>query len=117
MRATITAIERPVRLFQGEDKTLSCTVSEDLTAATEIEFTIDCNIKKTLSGGSISNVTTTGFDVQIDAADTENVKPGPYKHQGRATVAGKLSNIVFTPNKIKIMDSVFVDSYTTGDYC
>ena len=121
MRAKITANERPIRLFQAEDRTLAIETEDSLVAATEIEFTIDASTKinKTLSGGSISNVTATGFDVQIDAADTENIKPGPYKFQGRSIISAKLSNIVFTPNKIKIMDSVFVDDYCTvdGDYC
>lgn len=109
---------RPVELFQGCDMSISIAMSDDISAATEVEFLIDCSsqISKTKTAGQITGVTATGFTVAIDAADTENIKPGSYKHQARATIAGKKYNIKLVPDKIKIMDSVFVDSYTPGDY-
>jgi len=109
---------KPIALYQGEDKTIVVEMNTDLSAATEIEFSIDTpsRITKTLSAAQISAVTATQFSVQMDAADTETAKAGPYKYQGRATISGKTHNIRFIPNKIKILDSVFVDSNVTGDY-
>lgn len=96
-------------------------MNTDVQTATEIEFVIEATTKilKTLSAGQISNVTASGFRVQIDAADTTSIKPGEYKYQARATIGGKKYNIRFMPNKIKILDSVFVDDACTisGDYC
>lgn len=108
-----------LEIFQGEDKTIVVTSNIDLTSHTEIEFRIDApdQIKKTLTGGSISGVTTTEFLVQIDAADTETLKAGPYKFQARATdSSGKISNARFQPNKIEIRDSVFTSAGSGKDY-
>lgn len=94
-------------------------MNDDLSAATEIEFYIDTptQIKKTLSSsGGISAVTATQFSVQIDAADTETVKAGPYKFQSRATIASKKHNIKHTPNQIKILDSILVTQGSGQDY-
>ncbi len=109
---------RPAVLFQGEDKTLKILMNEDISAATEIEFYIDtCDqIKKTLSDAQITSVTAAQFFVQIDAADTETKEPGPYKFQARATIAGKKHNIKFRPNKIRILESVFVSQRRIKDY-
>ena len=112
---------RPIELFQDASQYITVSMNTDISTATEIEFTIDCYppIEKTLSAGEIGSVTATGFRVTIDAADTETIKPGPYKYQARATISTKKYNIKFTPNKVKIMDSVFVDDNctVTGDYC
>ena len=109
-----------LEIFQGEDKTITVESNIDLTTHDEIEFTIDTptQIKKTLSGsGGISGVTATQFTVQIDAADTETVKAGPYKYQARATdSSGKISNAKFQPNKITIKDSVFTSIGSGNDY-
>lgn len=109
---------RPIWLYQGEDKTISVAMNDDISAASEIEFYIDTSpqIKKTLTDAEISSVTTTSFSVQIDAADTETVKAGTYKYQARATLAGKKHNIRFTPNKVRLMDSVFVTQNRVNDY-
>ena len=109
---------RPIELFQGEDKTITVEMNDDISAATEIEFYIDTctQIKKTLTASEISGVTATQFQVQIDAADTETKTPGPYKFQARATLAGKKHNIKFTPNKIRLLESVFVTQRTIKDY-
>jgi len=111
-----------LRLFQGEDKTLSITTNADVSAATEIEFLIDTQaqagkqISKTLTAGQITSVTATSFTVQIDAADSETVPEGNYKVQCRVTIADKKTNGLFQPNKIIIKDSVFVDEGTGNDY-
>ena len=108
-----------LEIFQGEDKTITVESNIDLRTHDEIEFTIDTpsQIKKTLTGGSISGVTATQFTVQIDAADTETVKAGPYKYQARATdSSGKISNAKFQPNKITIKDSVFTSAGSGNDY-
>ena len=108
-----------LELFQGEDKTITVTSNIDLTTHTEIEFTIDAptQITKTLSGSGISGVTATQFTVQIDAADTETLKAGPYKYQARATdSSGKISNAKFQPNRITIKDSVFTSAGSGNDY-
>lgn len=111
-------ITTPFELFQGEDRTETIYVSDDLTSATEIEFTIDTptQIKKTLSGAHISAVTTTQFTLQIDAADTSDVPDGPYRCQARSTISGKLKNIRFKPDKVHIRESVFVDLGSGNDY-
>ena len=118
IRGSITAKTRPAEIYQGEDSTLTITTSEDVSTATEIEFLIDAptQISKTLGASQITSVTATGFTVQIDAADTSSIPEGGYKHQARVTIGSKLEHIRFTPNKIKIKDSVFVDDYTPGDY-
>ena len=108
-----------LEIFQGEDKTITVESNIDLTTHTEIEFTIDTptQIKKTKTGGEITGITATQFTVQIDAADTETVKAGPYKYQARATYSsGKISNAKFQPNKITIKDSVFTSIGSGNDY-
>ena len=107
---------RPVLVYQGEDKLIECQVT-GVSAATEIEVTIDCNpqVIKTLSGGSVSNVSSSGFNLQIDASDLTSIKPGLYKYQGRATI-GTLHNIRFTPNQIRLLESVFETSRNVRDY-
>jgi hypothetical protein len=109
---------RPIEVVQGEDKVIIVQTNNDLSGSTEIEFGIDTpeKILKTLSDVEITNVTTTQFKVALVPADTENVKPGPYKMQARVTLSGKVYNLKFTPDKIKIMDSVFIDSYIANDY-
>ena len=109
---------RPIELFQDADQYITVAMNVDLVTATEIEYIVDCStqISKTLTAGQIDSVTTTSFRVAIDAADTTNISVGEYKHQARATIGGKKYNIKFTPNKIKILDSVFVDSNVVGDY-
>ena len=112
---------RPIELFQDASQYITVAMNTDIQTATEIELTIDCYppIAKTLSAGEIGSVTETGFRVTIEAEDTAEVKPGPYKYQARATISAKKYNIAFTPNKVKIMDSVFVDDKCAvpGDYC
>lgn len=107
-----------IRIFQGEDKTIIIRTNEDISAATEVEFVIDTptQIKKTLSDGEITNVTGTSFTVQIDAADTETVEHGEYLFQCRATVATKIRQGVFSPNKIEIQDSAFTTQGSGNDY-
>lgn len=107
-----------VKIFQGEDKTIVVITNEDISAATEIEFVIDTptQIKKTLSDGEISAVTSTQFTVQIDAADTETVEAGEYLFQCRATVSAKIRQGVFSPNKIEIRDSAFTTEGSGNDY-
>lgn len=109
---------RPIVLYQGEDKTIDVLMNDDISTATEIEFYIDTDdqIKKTLSAAQISSVTATQFSVAIDAADTETKTPGPYKFQARATIAGKKHNIKFTPNKIRLLESVFITQRRIKDY-
>ena len=109
---------RPIEVVQGEDKVIVVQTNNDLSGSSEIEFAIDTPTKilKTKSAGDITNVTTTQFKVTLAAADTENVQPGPYKMQARVTLTSKLYNVKFTPDKIKVMDSVFIDSYISGDY-
>ena len=105
-------------IFQGEDKTLTLKNNIDLSAATEIVFNVDTptQIVKSLSAGQITAVTTTQMTVQIDAADTETVPAGGYRMQSRATLAGKLVNGKYRPNKITIRDSVFTTAGSGNDY-
>ena len=107
-----------VRLYQGEDKTLVVTTNEDISAATEIEFVIDTptQIKKLLSAGEITGVTTSQFIVQLDASDTETVAEGKYLFQCRATVATKIRQGVFSPNKIDLRNSAFTNQGAGNDY-
>ena len=109
---------RPIELYQGEDKTIIVEMNDYISAATEIEFYIDTDtqIKKTLTGGKVSSVTSTQFQVQIDAADTETKDAGAYKFQARATIATKKYNIKFTPNKVMILNSIFVTEGSGNDY-
>jgi hypothetical protein len=110
---------RPIEIFQGADVTLVVETNDDLSSATEIEFYIDTptQIKKTLSAAEISSVTTTQFSVAIDAADTASQAKGSYKMQARATVGGKKRQGRFTPNKIKLRESVFeTQNWRIKDY-
>jgi hypothetical protein len=110
---------RPIEIFQGDDEVITVeTGLTDLTTASEIEFAIDAypQIVKTLTGGHISDVSTSQFLVAIDAADTASVTAGNYKYQCQATVAGKISHGRFTPNKIIIRNSVFTDEGSGRDY-
>lgn len=106
------------QIYQGEDKTIVVKTNVSLVAATEIEFIIDTEtqIKKTLSGSQITGVTATQFSVQIDAGDTETTTPGEYLYQCRSTIATKLTNGKFQPNKIDILPSAFVTTGSTRDY-
>ena len=107
-----------IRIYQGEDKTIVVRTNEDISAATEVEFVIDTEtqILKKLSEGEITNVTSTSFTVQIDAADTETVRHGEYLFQCRATVATKIRQGRFSPNKIEIRDSAFTIEGSGNDY-
>lgn len=107
-----------IRIYQGEDKTIVVTTNEDISTATEIEFVIDTStqIKKTFTAGQITNVTSTQFTVQIDASDTETVEAGEYLFQCRATVADKIRQGVFSPDKIEIRDSAFTTAGSGNDY-
>ena len=109
---------RPIELYQGEDMTLTVEMNDDISAATEIELYIDTNpqVKKTLSAGQISGVTSTQFDVQIDAGDTNDIPPGAYKYQARATLSSKKYNIKFTPNTLNIRRSIFENPVGRDDY-
>jgi hypothetical protein len=110
---------RPIDVKQGENKTIIVLTNNDLSGVTEMEFGIDTpeQILKTKSAAQITNITTTQFKVHLVPNDTNTVKPGSYKMQARATFAdGKVYNIRFTPNRIKICDSVFVDDYAVNDY-
>lgn len=74
------------RVYQGEGKSILVTVSDsdiDLTTATEIEFTVDTNpqIKLTLSGSTITNVTTKSFTINLAASDTSSIEAGTYSPQ------------------------------------
>lgn len=118
MHARITGSHtRPVEITQGMDKTLTLWVSDDLTSATEVEYVIDSptRISKALTTGVTVN-SASQVTIQIDAADTTNIVPGPYKQQMRATLSGKLTKVKIQPNKIRITDSVWVDEYVAGDY-
>jgi hypothetical protein len=108
---------KPLKLYQGSDESLVITSNIDLSAATEIEVTIDTptQIVKTLSGGSITATTTT-FTIAIDAADTATVAPGTFKYQARATIGGKKKQGRFTPNSILILPSVFESTSNVTDY-
>jgi hypothetical protein len=105
-------------IFQGADKSFVFESGTDLTSATEIEFTIDTptQIKKTLGGGGVNNVTATQFQVDIASADTESVESGGYKYQVRATIGGLLRQGKFKPNRFTILDSVFTDIGSGNDY-
>ena len=107
---------RPVLFYQGEDKLIECQVT-GVSAATEIEVTIDCNpqVIKTLSGGHITGLSSTGFNLQLSASDLTTITPGLYKYQGRATI-GTLHNIRFVPNQIRLLESVFETSRNVRDY-
>jgi len=109
---------RPIEIYQGEDVRIDVTINDDISAATEVEFRIDTPvaIKKSLTDGSITNVTTTGYTVQIDAGDTETLRSGPYKMQSRATIAGKIHHIRHTPNKVKVLNSVYTQLGSARDY-
>lgn len=107
-----------IRIYQGEDKTIVVRTNEDISTATEVEFVIDTptQIKKSLTEGQITNVTATSFTVQIDASDTETVEQGEYLFQCRATVATKIRQGVFSPNKVEIQNSAFTDEGSGNDY-
>jgi len=110
---------RPIEVFQGEDEVIVVqTGTTDLTSATEIDFRIDTQpqIAKTLTGGGVTGVSATQFFVTIDAGDTSSVAAGNYKYQCRATLAGKLQNGRFTPNKFIVRDSVFETQGSGKDY-
>jgi hypothetical protein len=61
-------------------------------------------------------VTAAKFDVTLAAADTETVEKGFYQYQARATLGGLKHNIRFTPNRIHIKESVFVNPSQIKDY-
>ena len=107
---------RPVLVFQGADKLFECQVV-GVELASEIEVTFDCNpqVVKTLSGGGITGLSSSGFLVQIDASDLVSIEPGLYRYQGRATI-GTLHNIRFVPDQIRLLESVFENSTSVRDY-
>lgn len=107
-----------LRIYQGEDKTIVVRTNEDISAATEVEFVIDTSpqIIKKLSASQIINVTATSFTVQIDAADTETIPAGEYLFQCRATVATKIRQGRFSPNKVEIKNSAFTTAGSGNDY-
>lgn len=109
---------KPIELYQGEDKTIVVSMNDDLTSATEIEFIVDSptQVIKKLSEAQISGVSSSQFSVQIDAADFATTAQGSYKIQSRATIAGKKYNIRHTPNRIKILNSVFENQGSGNDY-
>ena len=109
---------KPIEIYQGEDKAIVVNMNDDISAATEIEFRVDTSpqITKTLSASDITSVTATSFTVQINAADFATTPRGAYKYQARATIGGKKYNIRFTPNKFKILTSLFESTETPGDY-
>ena len=109
---------RPIELYQGESKTIVVETNVDLTTFEEIEFSIltPRQILKTLSAGQISGVTANSFSVSIESSDTEQVAQGEYLYQCRATNAtGQIAHGKFTPDKIKIRDSVFVRQGVIGN--
>ena len=107
---------RPVQVYQGEDKLFQCEVT-GVELASEIELTIDCNpqVVKTLSGGGITGLSSSGFNCQIDASDLVSIKPGLYRYQARATIGTK-HNIRFVPDQIRLLESVFENSTSVRDY-
>ena len=107
---------RPQKFYQGADYILECEVS-DASASTEVELIIDTNpiISKTLSAGEIA-LTSIGFDVTILAADTATKPAGLFRYQARVTIGGKLSNVDFTPDQVRIKESNFVTSQNVRDY-
>jgi hypothetical protein len=110
---------RPIEIYQGQDDEITVlTGTTDLTTATEIDFRIDTypQVVKTLSAGQITALTATQFLVTIDAADLASVEAGNYKYQCRATLAGKIRQGKFTPNKIIVRDSVFETQGQGNDY-
>jgi hypothetical protein len=109
---------RPIELYQGESKTIVVETNIDLSAYAEIEFSINTptQILKKLSEGDIADVTATQFSVAIEPADTESVASGEYQYQCRATdSSGNITQGKFTPDKIKIRDSIFVRSLVGGN--
>ena len=104
---------RPLRIPQGAATSIVVEV-EGVASATEVEFGIDCRpeVVKRLSAGQISNVSATGFTVSLLPADFNNIKPGEYKCQARVTIAGTPYAVEFRPNKVRIVDSVFVEDLT-----
>ena len=104
---------RPIDLFQGADRTIEVKTRTDLTSATEIEFTIDTvpQIAKTLSGGGISAVTATQFNVAIAAGDTRDIKSGEYRYQARSTFPSGIvtHSAQQDPPLVKINDSIFTN--------
>ena len=116
IKGTITPRQR--MLHQGEDATITVTTNDDCSTATELEYRLDSpsQVIKKLSAGEISTPTSTGFTITLDAADTTDIEAGIYKHQARVTLSGKVYTIRFTPDSMKILDSVFVDSNPVNDY-
>ena len=108
-----------ISLYQGEDKTIVVNTNEDLTTATEIEFRIDCSpqVVKTLTGGGISGVTATGYAIALEPGDTTNIDAGEYKIQSRYTDSGgNINHGKFVPNKLKLIESIFVNPNSGNDY-
>lgn len=107
-----------LRVYQGEDKTIVVTTNIDLTDATEIEFVIDTEtqITKSLTLEEISGVTSSQFQVQLDAGDTETITAGEYLYQCRATISSKIVQGKFSPNKIEILESAFTSAGSGNDY-
>ena len=108
-----------VRIYQGQNKTLVVQTNIDLSSATEIEFKIDTpdQITKTLSGGGISNVSSTQFEVALVPGDTETVVEGAYRMQTRYTdSSGNIYNGTFTPDRAEIEDSIFTTQGSGNDY-
>jgi len=111
-------LTKPLIIYQGADAIIDIESNIDLSAATEIEVTIDTTeqIVKTLTAGGVSDVTSTQFTLNIDSGDTQDIKAGNYKYQVRATIGGKKKQGRLVPNKITLADSVFVQPRNIKDY-
>ena len=105
-------------IFQGEDKAFTVSTNEDLSSATEIQVTVDTPkaIRKTLTGGDISAVTSSEFTVQFAAGDTATTCSGSYKWQVQAVIGGNTYVAPFRPNRFVIKDNVALDAGSGNDY-
>lgn len=103
---------RRVEFFQGVHSILTVKVNKDLTVASEIVVGVETRnklVQKTLTAGDIDNVTRDSFDVTFIPSDFENVVPGEYEMQGKATIAGITAQLEFLRD-VHVLDSIFVDT-------
>lgn len=108
-----------IELYQGENKSIVVTTNVDLTTATEIEFRIDSSpqIIKKLTTSGITGVTATQYTINIEPGDTSSIGAGEYKIQARYTdSSGDIHHGKFTPNKLTLRESIFVNPNSGNDY-
>ena len=99
-----------IKLFQGADRTITVTSDKDLTTATEVEVRIDTpkQIIKTKTGGGVTNIIATGFDILIEDGDTTDIASGEYRIQARSTAStGIITHAQLAPSAVTVADSIF----------